>query len=421
MFILVLMLVSCNSKIKEATAESKSLQFEIFCLENPPSVGKLNGTEFFEGGFSGLAYDKEAKLFYTVTDRGPNLKFQVDSISTEIKVFPFPTYQPKILQLEVDNKILIAKKQIPLFNTNKEPLVGLPLANNQAASKEIAWQSVKGTKLEDSPNGADVEALAIDSEGFFWIAEEYQTSFWKIDASTGMALEKYTPNKSTLDEEKSFTIDSVFAFRKPNRGLESIAITTSGNIWSILQSPAWFPSKEKAEDSRLVRMIKLDPTSKSTQTYFYEMSEEEGVRTKKWKVGDMVAITETQFLLIEHAIDKEKRFSRVIKIDVENTSELSGFYEKNGFYPEELKNAAEAKKYGIEVAKKRIVIDLVQNGFDESHAKPEGISFVNDTTIVVVNDNDYAIEFSEDKTTYLNNLIKSCLYFYYLPKSIYEY
>lgn len=420
---LVFLFLNCNTNSKKDIEPSNknAITYERICLDNPPYLGTVNDIDFFEGGFSGLTYDKASGTFFIVTDRGPNLKFKTDSIEAEIKVFPFPDYQPKIIQLQVEQKELIVNKTIPLFNFDGSNLVGLPFVNEFSTSEEMAWANTNGEKLSASTNGVDVEALALDKDGNFWIAEEYQTSIWKIDARSGKSLKKFTPNKLTLEEPNTYQIDSVFGYRKPNRGFESIALTPSGNLWGILQSPAWYPSKEEAKQTRLTRMIKINPEDQKVETYLYEMSEEKGVQPKDWKTGDMVAVSETDFLIIEHATRAENKYLRVFKISTENATELSQFHQEHLIYPEAMLNATEAKLRGVQVAKKTLVLDLLENGFDDKHNKPEGITIVDDRTLVIVNDNDYAIEFSSNQERFVNNNIKSCLYFYYLPKSLQDY
>lgn len=415
-----LLLMSCKEEKQVDKEQTKRIKSELFCFEKPASIGEINGVEFFEGGFSGLYYDISEDVFYTITDRGPNLKHKVDSISEEVKVFPFPEYQQKIIQLKVDGNELKAVETIPLFDVDNKAINGLPLAGSEAKNKEIAWLSTKGELIENSIHAADFEAIAKDKKGDFWVTDEYQTSIWKFSPE-GAAVQKFTPQASIAEEENGVLIDTIFAYRKPNRGFEGLSITPKGQVWAMLQSPLWLPSKEKAKNSRLVRILHLDPTTYQTKTYLYEVNKEEGIRPKDWKIGDLYAISETEFLVIEHATNKDDKSMQIFKFDVSEATELSEFYNENNFFPEELNNAEKALEKGVVLAKKTLVLDLVENGFDDSHSKPEGLTMVNDTTLVVVNDNDYAMDFDDDKRGFVNNETQSCLYFFYLPKPISEY
>ena len=415
-----LLFISCDKKKQVAKAQINEIKSELFCFEKPASIGETNGVEFFEGGFSGLYYDKNEDIFYTITDRGPNLKHKVDSISEEVKIFPFPEYQQKIIQLKVEGKKLKEIETIPLFDVDNKAINGLPLAESEAKNKEIAWLSVKGEHIENSIFAADFEAIAKDKNGDYWVTDEYQTSIWKFSPE-GVVLQKFTPQASIAEERNGVLIDSIFSYRKPNRGFEGLSLTPKGQVWAMLQSPLWLPSKEKTKNSRLVRILHLDPTTNQTKTYLYEFSNQEGIRTKDWKIGDLYAISETEFLVIEHATYKENKSMKVFKFDVSEATDLSNFYNLNKFYPEELNNENEANRKGVILAKKTLILDLVEIGFDDSHSKPEGLTMVDYSTLVVANDNDYAIEFDMDKKAYINNQTKSCFYFFYLPKSIFDY
>lgn len=349
------------------------------------------------------------------------MEFKADSIETEIKVFPFPNYHPKIFRLQLNKNELQIVDTISLKNFDGKPLVGLPAANLTNQAKEIAWENTDGLTLQNSPNGIDAEAISIDANGDYWIVEEYQSSLWKIDPNTGIVLQKFTPQQSLVEMENTFILPEVFQFRKPNRGFESVSTTSDEKIWSILQSPAWYPSKEAVKDSRLIRMLQLNPETQESLTFLYEHDQEEGIRQKDWKIGDMTAISNTEFVTIEHASYQNKRFMRIYKVDVSDATEIKADQKFNNKTPEELLTAVEAEKNGLKVVQKTLIMDLVDNGFDPRHGKPEGITMLNDTTMVIVNDNDYAIEFNEDKSAYINNKVKSCLYLYTLPKSIQAY
>lgn len=424
LFTFYVFILACNPNAKTEIIQTKTenIQLEKVCLENPFTIGTANEIEFYEGGFSGLtAIPNSQNEFLSISDRGPNLEFKADSIETEIKVFPFPNYHPKIFRLQLNKNELQIVDTISLKNFDGKPLVGLPAANLTNQAKEIAWENTDGLTLQNSPNGIDAEAISIDANGDYWIVEEYQSSLWKIDPNTGIVLQKFTPQQSLVEHQNTYSLPEVFQFRKPNRGFESVSVTPNGNVWSILQSPAWYPSKELVKEGRLIRMLQLNPETKESFTFLYEHDQEEGIRQKDWKIGDMTAISNTEFVTIEHASYQGKRFMRIYKVDVSDATEIQANQKFNNKTPEELLTAVEAEKNGLKVVQKTLIMDLVDNGFDPKHVKPEGVTMLNETTMVIVNDNDYAIEFNEDKSAYINNKVKSCLYLYTLPKSIQAY
>lgn len=423
-FLSSFLLLGCknsNDTSKE-TINLSEITLERFCLEQPYSLGKINDVEFFEGGFSGLTFIPEKdSLFVAISDRGPNLKYKVDSIESKIKIFPFPNYNPKLFKLKIEGNHLKIMDTLSLKNFDGSPLVGLPISDLSNQAKELAWENTTGKLLDNSPNGIDAEAVNIDYDGNYWISDEYQSSIWKIDSESGIVLEKYSPHEELIDNEQIFQLPDVFKYRKPNRGFESVSYTEDKHLWSILQSPAWYPSKKAVKDSRLIRILKLNTKTKKHTTFLYEHDEEEGIRQKDWKIGDMVSISNNEFLTLEHASYEDQRYLRIYKLNVSEATSIASGYKKDGKTPEEYKTAAVAKENGIQVVKKTLIMDLADHGFDVEHGKPEGITLMNDYTIVVVNDNDYAIEFDEQQENFINNGVNSCLYIYKLPKSLKDY
>lgn len=421
-----LFLLACESESKKVNNEvktpEKNIQLKKICLKNSISIGKVEDIEFFEGGFSGLTYVTNSENeFLAINDRGPNLKYKVDSIAYDVKIFPFPNYHPKIFKLKIEDNQLVIVDTLSIKNFDEKAVVGLPVANLTNQAKEIAWENTNAKALKNHPNGIDAEAINIDKNGDYWISDEYQTSLWKINPKSGIVQQKFTPQQSLVENENTFLLPEVFQFRKPNRGFESVSVTPNGNVWSILQSPAWYPSKEAVKESRLIRMLQLNPETKESITYLYEHDQEDGIRQKDWKIGDMTAISDSTFLTIEHATHKEKRFLRIYKVDVSDATPIAVDMKIDGKTPEELKTASNAKKNNILVAKKTLIMDLADYDFDEEHGKPEGMTMLNDTTLVIVNDNDYAIEFDADQQNFVNNGVNTCLYLYTLPKPIDEY
>ncbi|MBK9110064.1 MAG: esterase-like activity of phytase family protein [Saprospiraceae bacterium] len=64
-------------------------------------------------------------------------------------------------------------------------------------------------------------------------------------------------------------IDTVFKYRKNNRGFEGIAITPNGKIYVAIQSPLLFPSKSIGENSRIHRILEIDPATNITRMFAY--------------------------------------------------------------------------------------------------------------------------------------------------------
>jgi len=382
---------SCSQKNKESDAGLKDLKnsTEVFTLENPPEIGTWQGSKFYEGGFSGLYYIPGTNYeFYIVNDRGPNLEVQ-DSLdpNKHIKLFPFPDYSQKLVRVRAEkNKLIVL--QIDTLKSPFKNLSGLTLPtllqNDQA---EIAWKNMQGDIIPNDEWGLDAEALAFENDSIFWIADEYRPSLWKFNKKNSTVISIFSP---TIGYNTEFKLPNVFLYRDANKGFESIAITPKGKVASMLQSPITNFSKDIKLSSRLSRFLLFDSKTGISEVYAYEMNDQVTGKEVDWKIGDMVSISDTQFLVLEHGkIDGELSAS-VYLIDISAATNIQQVPDSK---IEEYNTAEDLKRAkDISCVSKTLLLDLTKNGYDKSIGKPEGLAIINDSTIAVLNDNDFAIE-----------------------------
>ncbi|HRG38934.1 MAG TPA: esterase-like activity of phytase family protein, partial [Bacteroidia bacterium] len=95
--------------------------------------------------------------------------------------------------------------------------------------------------------GIDSEGLIVDKDGNFWICEEGGPTVWKLNKN-GVVIKRFTPYANKVGAESvDVQIDTVFKYRKNNRGFEGITITPNGKIYAIIQSPVLYPTKAVGE------------------------------------------------------------------------------------------------------------------------------------------------------------------------------
>ncbi len=397
--------------------EEKSVGMKKYCLENPPKIGTFEGLNVFEGGISGLAYIPETDMeFYLINDRGPNLVMtnHPKANGQNVKVFPFPDYAPKIFRATLENGVFRIKETLPIKKPDGSTVTGLPFPWNLEMNREIAWSDLEATPAGDDLWGIDAEGIAIGQNNDFWIVDEYRTSIWNIDRNSGKTKAIYAPEPVN---EFYKPIDTIFKYRRPNRGFESVAITPSGLVYAILQSPMWNPGPEVSETSRLSRMLELNPITGETRTMFYEHADASGeVKIRDWKIADMVAINDHEFLILEHASRGATQFMDVYKIDISNATpiERENF---DGKSAEMLNNAKGAARYGIKVVEKTHLLDIIQAGYDPELNKPEGLTIIDNQTIAIINDNDYDIDAPERDKKIVQHGHPTCLFIFKLPEA----
>ena len=356
-----------------------------YAFDNLPPIGEYIDT-IREGGISGLMYRDGAFRF--IGDRGPN----ADAINHPLSggkttlVFPFPDYAPKVWQVRPENGVL----KVEDFDFVKRPdgtgATGLPLPVGQGNTGEVAWSDTLATVVPNDPWGLDSEGLIQDNEGNFWVCDEYGVSIWKLDANFKV-INRYTPfPKETAD----LPLDTLLGKRRANRGLEGIAYTPNGKIFSIIQSPMDNPNTTTGNASRVHRLVELDPATGQMRTFVYLHDPVLGeIRSRDWKIGDMVAVNNEEFLVVEHAERNGWNAKNVYKFSIANATPVTG-NDFGGNTLEQLNEAGLAAN-GIVPVQKELFADLLELGWERQHDKPEGLTILNDSTFAVINDNDFGI------------------------------
>ncbi len=364
---------------------------ETFDYTPTTQITQWNGQPIFDGGISGLHYipgtDKE---FFAVSDRGPNADAtsHPNAAGQTALLFPKPDYAPVITRFKAENGAWTVQSIEEIKRPSGTPISGLPLPAGAGNTGEVAWSDTTPVVLNNDIWGMDSEGILEDNEGNLWLCDEYGSSVWKLNKTTKQVIKRYTPFP-TLPEDAA--LPAAIGKRRPNRGFEGIALTPNGKIYTILQSPANNPTVAVGNASRLTRFVEIDPVTDAVRMFAYEMLPNTGqIRTRDWKIGDMVAVNNHEFLLVEHGERNGTNIKIIFKIDIANATPLTT-EDYNGQTYEQLNTAANAAAFGIVPVQKTALFDLIEAGWDRSHDKPEGLSILDDTTIAVVNDNDFGI------------------------------
>ncbi len=338
--------------------------------------------------------------FYGLTDRGPNgdgPDVETPSGTFSSKFFPSPRFQPQIALIRIKGDKAEVASVIGLKDAQGKAITGLPLAPGLiGATNEIALDESFHNLGYDN-EGMDPEGLAIDPEGNFWICDEYGP-FIAQYSKDGKLLKKYAPGNG---------LPEIMKYRTPNRGFEGLALAPNGLIYAAEQSPLDLEGKAGAT-ARFTRIVALDPQSGKTKMFAYPIDVEAYNSPKDAKIGDIYAVSDSQFLVIEQGSNKDKQMRNLIYlVDIKGATDLTG-KSVNGKEPEFAATTAELNQAGITMATKRQIIDLQALGWDKE--KAEGLTMLPDKrTIVVTNDNDFAmtmdIKDAENKKPKVGNYV----------------
>ncbi|GAA4451646.1 esterase-like activity of phytase family protein [Rurimicrobium arvi] len=372
------------------------------------TIGTFDGITFREAGFSALYVipGTDGKEFWTCSDRGVNVDCGSANTSscrpTYDKLFCFPSYAPKIHRVRIQGDSVQILKTLSIRRPDKTPTVGylLPTGFGSTATEQASTDTVQdctnfASKI--APKDAwsiDCEAISVDKKGNFWLAEENGPSVWKLDTNA-VVQKRYSPYANLSGAQpQDVLIDTCFKYRKNNRGFENMTISPSGKVYAIIQSPLLYPTKAVGEASRVHRIIEIDPVTNATRMFAYlndgviGASGANQIRLQDWKLGDMTAINDSTFLVLEAAARGTTDIKRMYRINIASATVISsGLY--GGLTAEALVDSAGLAGAGIKAVEKTLVMDLLANGWDASLDKAEGITIINDSTIALCNDNDF--------------------------------
>lgn len=329
---------------------------------------------------------------YGITDRGPNgdgPKYQTGTKKCSSKFFPVPQFQPQIGIIRVKDGKAEVTSVLGLRDEKGKAITGLPIEPGLiGATNEIALDD-SFRRLRYDNRGMDTEGIALDADGNFWICDEYGPFIAQYDKK-GRLLRKYAPGQG---------LPAVMKYRTPNRGFEGLTVTPAGLVYAAGQSPLDIEGKS-GETAQFSRIVQFDPKTGKSKMLAYPIDAEAYKSPKNAKIGDIYAISDTRFLIIEQGKGKDKQMRNLIYlIDVKDASDLTGIT-IDGKAPEF--TADKSKLAGINFAQKQLLVDLRAHGWNTE--KAEGLFLMPDKkTIVVTNDNDFgmtmAVEDAENGTT----------------------
>lgn len=385
---------------------------------------------FFPAVGSGLAFKGKAAdgslEFYGITDRGPNGDSpkapnpETRSL-TASKIFPSPGFAPSIGLIAVNGQGASLKSLLPLKVDATTRANGRPLPGNALGSSgEVPLNDAlihDAAKGGFDIHGLDPESLVYDAaKNLFWASDEYGPFIVKIDATTGVILKKYQPGNAAGQ------LPDVLRHRRANRGMEGLTLDRNGKLHGFLQSPIDPLERDKSIETndaydldqngksndkvkvrdfaQLIRWLQFDPATESARLYAYPVNYPLAAAGEKWnrnrtsnvKLGDVLALPNGKFLVIEQGQDgkgKVRNFLMLVEIPA-NATDITAdglALEKNsidGVTP------SPHRWKDVVTLKKTVLLDLNAAGWQME--KAEGLALVDEQTIALINDNDFGLK-----------------------------
>lgn len=402
------------NKINKMTGSK--LPYQILRNDLNDNAKQSNMLEIRNGGFGSdmAAHPYNKNQFYALTDRGPNATYKNGQYGKG-KIFPTPDYTPRIGLFEVNaygNVNLI--RTILLKKPDGTPISGLPNSSALGGTGETPYDQ-DGQPITDDTNkpfdrnsnplklddyGLDGEGLVALKDGTFWISDEYGPHMVHFNQS-GVEINRI--NAFQHDQRTAINLPTEFSHRRPNRGMEGLAITPDqSTLIGIMQSTMYNPNK-KVKALNLVRIVTVDLNNGSIGQYLYQQEKAQNSNS------GIVALSDKTFLVIERDgtfyRDNPNAMKHIYRIDLTDATNLETIKNGDGVAQDEMlgltidnktleqvvldQGWSGLAKYNIKPVTKSLVVDLVKE-IKYPHDKLEGMWLINPTTLGVLNDDDFA-------------------------------
>jgi hypothetical protein len=348
-------------------------------------LGDIIGSDLWHGP------DDAENEFWAVTDRGPTRGVEVGG--EEHRTFPVPEFTPFILHVRAADGELEVLRAIPIVTPRGEPVTGL---SNLAGTDEEPFDFAGNEPLAYNQSGLDVEGLVQTSDGGFWLAEEYRPSLVKLDADGGV-IARYVPEGVALPDAGypvEATLPAIYGLRQNNRGFEGLALSGDGQtLFAVLQSPLSNPDDQTGDASRSGRILAVDTASgRPVAEYVYALEDAaafdpalEDSDQSEVKLSGLIWLDESTLLVLE----RTDAVARLYRVDLNGATDMLGSAWDDPATSPSLESLDDPAAAGVQPLPKTLAVDLA--AIPDLPDAIEAVAMVDDDTIAVSNDIDFAV------------------------------
>jgi hypothetical protein len=413
---------------------------EIILANEDPTV--VQDVPVALGGISDITIEKSVTdsgqfVIRLLTDRGPSHK--IETARGKQRVFLNPAFVPTVLVFDISEcshhksggevKQLRAELQCQFSLQSPSGKVITGRSNGLEGDDSISNPSGEGLVVPDV-NGIDPEGCILNADGTFWLSEEYRPSLLCCE-SDGTVIKRFIPAGVKLSESDIKVIDNLpahYANRRPNRGFESLAVSSDeSTIWALMQSPF---NDQAAERSGNVRLLGFDvEKEKPMYEYIYRLGDPTavdfitgGVVPDDGKLCAMVSIGPKNLLVLEQSDDGD---AKIYRCKLGGATNVLGDIRK-------IDQVRDLVQAGVRPIKKTLVADLAsllpsfalditagqwqpEVGEQVAGLKLEGLAVLDNKHVILVNDNDFNVDNLFDDNEARR---RSCMWVLSLPQSL---
>ena len=355
-------------------------------------------------------------VIWTVGDRGPNMTCGEagNLLSKDIaelcrkqrngRVYPMPGYVPSIYKVELDiaAKRFRVLETIPVKTRSGKPISGL--LNPQTKATKDTGLDMSGNVLPDNADNLDLEGLVRLSDGTFWIGEEMGPSIAEL-SSDGRILRRFVPENQVEDYKTSEAeiigaLPAILSKRQGNRGIESIAVSPDEQfLYFIMQNPLANPDMATYDKAKNTRLFKFDRRAgKLVGEWVYQLDNpatfalDPSEKQSDPRISELTALGPDRLLMLERT-EKTTKLHEVVLSGATNI--LGTRWDQVETSPS-LEAESDAAKLALVPVTKTLRFDSARD-VKGAPEKIEGVAFLADGAMVLINDNDFGIRGDETK------------------------
>jgi len=382
--VILLSLVAC------ATNQKSDLEITKYKITIPEDLIKSSGG-FSPGIGSGLQFNKKLENgdleFFAISDRGPSYPLKN---SKKLIIFS-PQFTPKIVKVRVNSGTKAEVTDFMEIKYQGNSISGLNIHQN--SQDEEFYDS--NLQLITPMFGLDTESIAILKNGNIVVGDEYYPSINIIDQKNGEIIQRLLPNHG---------LPKIFENIHYNRGFESVTVAPNGKIYALSESTLNI-DRNSNKNAKFIRMVELDLETNNIRTFAYPFDYHKYKNSSKAKIGDIAAIDNENFLLVEQGIGKDHQFHNIIyKINIKDATDITNFSLNN---KKELEHASLEELQNVNFVSKAEVFNPRNHGW--THNKLEGLAIINSNTIAITNDNDFSIDGYKEEISKCADTKTSCI------------
>jgi hypothetical protein len=285
---------------------------------------------------------------------------------------------------------------IPIKTKSRRPVTGL--LNPQTKATRDTGMDLAGNALPYDPDNVDLEGIVKLSDGTFWIGEEMGPSIAHL-SSDGRLLKRYVPADAAEDYKASeaeivASLPAILSKRQGNRGIETIAISPDeAFLYFIMQNPLANPDAKAYQQAKNTRLFKMERASgKLIGEYVYQLDDPQSfgldpsTKQSDPRISELTALGLDRLLVLE----RTEGTTKLYEITLAGATDILGSKWDDVATSPSLEQQNDVGQLSVVPVKKTLRFDTAKD-MKDAPVKVEGVTFLGDGTMVLINDNDFGI------------------------------